>query len=179
MFGVVYSLALPAMLPSPEVPGMLKNIHRCLALGGTFHLTLIDPLPVTSTLGPLMRSWIEENLVFNLEKSFRCMNPSKLFPLWLADASLRAEGSTITTVKFSAIPLTDKPDAATTDNEQPADRAIKQELRSMVGRMLWKEVWGRYITADRWWWEHADIIEECERLNTAWEYSIIEAVKEA
>ncbi|KAL2875493.1 hypothetical protein SGCOL_009262 [Colletotrichum sp. CLE4] len=158
---------------------LLKNVHRCLAAGGAFHLTLIDPLPVTSTLGPLMRSWIEENLIFNLEKNFRCMNPSKLFPLWLADASLRAEGSTITTVRFSAIPPTDRPDTATTDAEVLADKAVKQELRSMVGRMLWREVWGQYITADQWWWENPRIVEECEQLKTAWEYSIIEAVKEA
>ncbi|KAF5520548.1 hypothetical protein CGCA056_v008575 [Colletotrichum aenigma] len=179
LFGAVYSLGLPALLPSPEVPGLLKNVHRCLAQGGTFHLTLIDPLPVTSTLGPRMRSWIEDNLIFNLEKNFRCMNPSKLFPLWLADASLRAEGSTITTVKFFAIPPTDKPDTATTDSEQLAEKAIKQELRSLVGRMLWKEVWGQFITADRWWWEHPDIAEECDQLKTSWEYSIIEAVKDA
>ncbi|KAF9870811.1 hypothetical protein CkaCkLH20_11710 [Colletotrichum karsti] len=179
LFGAVYSLGLPALVPSPEVPGLLKNVHRCLSPGGTFHLTLIDPLPVTTTLGPLMRSWIEDNLVFNLEKNFRCMNPSKLFPLWMADASLRAEGSTITTVKFFAIPPTDKPDTATTDDEQLAERAIKQELRSLVGRMLWKEVWGQYITADKWWWEHDEIVDECDQLKTSWEYSIIEAVKEA
>ncbi|OHW96659.1 hypothetical protein CSPAE12_04694 [Colletotrichum incanum] len=179
LFGVAYSLALPALLPSPEVPGLLKNVHRCLAVGGALHLTLIDPLPITSTLGPLMRSWIEENLIFNLEKNFRCMNPSKLFPLWLADASLRGEGSTITTVKFCAMPPIDRPDTATTDGEQIAERAVKQELRSMVGRMLWREVWGQFITANQWWWEQPDIVAECEQLKTAWEYSIIEAVKNA
>ncbi|GKT66699.1 hypothetical protein ColTof4_04189 [Colletotrichum tofieldiae] len=179
LFGVAYSLALPALLPSPEVPGLLKNVHRCLAVGGALHLTLIDPLPITNTLGPLMRSWIEENLIFNLEKNFRCMNPSKLFPLWLADASLRGEGSTITTVRFCAMPPIDRPDTATTDTEQIADRAVKQELRSMVGRMLWREVWGQFITANRWWWEQPDIVAECEQLKTAWEYSIIEAVKNA
>ncbi|KDN70244.1 hypothetical protein CSUB01_03474 [Colletotrichum sublineola] len=179
LFGVAYSLALPALLPSPEVPGLLKNVHRCLAVGGALHLTLIDPLPITNTLGPLMRSWIEENLIFNLEKNFRCMNPSKLFPLWLADASLRGDGSTITTVRFCAIPPIDRPGTATTDTEQLADRAVKQELRTMVGRMLWREVWGQFITADQWWWEQPDIVAECEQLKTAWEYSIIEAVKNA
>ncbi|GKT48879.1 uncharacterized protein ColSpa_09060 [Colletotrichum spaethianum] len=177
LFGVAYSLALPALLPSPEVPGLLRNVHRCLAVGGALHLTLIDPLPIKSTLGPLMRSWIEENLIFNLEKNFRCMNPSKLFPLWLADASLRGEGSTITTVKFCAMPPIDRPDTATTDTESLADRAVKQELRSMVGRMLWREVWGQFVTADQWWWEQPEIVAECEQLQTAWEYSIIEAVK--
>ncbi|KAK2058126.1 hypothetical protein LY76DRAFT_67978 [Colletotrichum caudatum] len=177
LFGVAYSLALPALLPSAEVPGLLKNVHSCLAVGGALHLTLIDPLPITNTLGPLMRSWIEENLIFNLEKNFRCMNPSKLFPLWLADASLRGDGSTIITVKFCAMPPVDRPDTATTDAEQLADRAVKQELRTMVGRMLWREVWGQFITADKWWWEQPEIVAECEQLKTAWEYSIIEAVK--
>ncbi|TDZ21456.1 hypothetical protein Cob_v005640 [Colletotrichum orbiculare MAFF 240422] len=182
LFGAVYSLGLPSLLSSPEVPSLLKNVHRCLAPGGTFHLTLIDPLPATTTLGPLLRSWIEENLIFNLEKNFRCMNPSKLFPLWLADASLRAEGSTITTVKFFAMPPVEGSEVATSDAENAAEkvaeRFAKQELRSLVGRMLWKEVWGQYITANRWWWEYPAIVEECNSYKTAWDYSVIEAVKD-
>lgn len=137
-----------------------------------------------------MRAWLDENLLFNLEKNFRCMTPSKLFPIWLADACLRGEGSTITTVKFFAIPPTQVKDKEAharweygnnTTNENPPDGrgATRVELRSIVGRMLWKEVWGSYITADKWWWEDPACIEECTTMGTFWEYSLIEAVKEA
>lgn len=55
---------------------------------------------------------------------------------------------------------------------------VKQELKSVVGRMLWKEIWGSYVQADRWWWEDTSIIEECEKMGTCWEYAVIQAVKE-
>jgi hypothetical protein len=145
--------------------------------GGTLNLTLIDPSPVAATLGPHMRAWLEENLLLNLERQFRCMNPSKLFPLWLHDASLRGEGSTITTVKFQAVP--DKSQVVEGADEQAiAERETRLELRSLVGRMLWMEVWGAFIAAEQWWWEDTECVQECIRLGTYWEYNLIEAVKE-
>jgi hypothetical protein len=54
----------------------------------------------------------------------------------------------------------------------------KQELKSTVGRMLWKEMWGLFVEGEKWWWEDEQVIEECESLGTCWEYAIIEAVKE-
>lgn len=113
------------------------------------------------------------------------MNPGRLFPIWLADAGLRAEGSTIVHVRFYASvspPLTQpgRPQSARSSDSgaSAAFDATKQELKSVVGRMLWKEMWGSYVQSDRWWWEDDDIIEECERIGTCWEYAVIEAVKE-
>jgi hypothetical protein len=54
----------------------------------------------------------------------------------------------------------------------------KQELKGMVGRMLWKEIWGPFVEGKSWWWEDEKVIEECERFGTCWEYAVIEAVKE-
>ncbi len=142
LFGAVYSLSFPALLPSQDIPLLLRQVRRCLMPGGTFHLTIIDPFPVAASLGPNMRAWLDENLLFNLERQFRCINPSKLFPHWLHDASLRGEGSTITGVKFQAV--ADKSQvAAPMDGKTSAERETKIELRSMVGRLLWIEVWGR------------------------------------
>lgn len=177
LFGAAHSLSLPSLVPSPDVPAILKNIHRALALGGTFHLTLIDPLPAAMTLGPRLRAWLDEHLLFNLERNFRCMNPSKLFPIWLADASLRADGSTITTVKFFGVAPPTHGQAAADAADVP-NKSIKQELRTLVGRMLWMEVWGQFIEADSWWWEDPAIVEECHHMRTTWEYSKIEAVKD-
>ena len=44
--------------------------------------------------------------------------------------------------------------------------------------MLWMEVWREYIIADRWWWDEPDILAECMRLQTVWEWRLIEAVKD-
>lgn len=73
--------------------------------------------------------------------------------------------------------------AGNQDNDESDPREIsteyntKQELKSVVGRMMWKEMWGPYVQAGTWWWEDESVVEECERMQTCWEYSIIEAVK--
>ena len=54
----------------------------------------------------------------------------------------------------------------------------KQELQSVVGRLLWKEMWGQFVEGEKWWWEDEKVVEECESLGTYWEYAIIHAVKE-
>jgi hypothetical protein len=125
-----------------------------------------------------MRAWLEDHLLFNLERQFRCANPSRLLPAWLGDASLRGDGSTITTVKFKAVPgpsqYAEFPKACSHDEQE-----ARVELRSLVGRMLWAEVWGSFVEADNWWWDDPDCIEECAQMGTYWEYSLIEAVKDA
>ena len=141
-------------------------------------MTIIDPLPVTSTLGPKMRAWLDENLLFALERQFRCINPSKLFPHWLHDVGLRAEGSTITIVKFQAMADKSKIEPEE-DMTSVAAKETKMELRSLVGRLLWMEVWGAFVAADKWWWEDAECVKECLQLGTYWEYSLIEAVKDS
>jgi hypothetical protein len=180
LFGAVFSLSLPSLMPSSDIPQILKSVNRCLAIGGTFHLTIIDPMPVAHSIGPLLRLWLEEHLIFNLERQFRCTNPAKLLSIWLADACLRAEGSTITTVKFQAAPPSAESDedGESSDNGVKDDRRYRSELRSIVGRMLWMEVWGSHISADTWWFDDPEILEECNSLGTFWEYHIIEAVKE-
>jgi hypothetical protein len=175
LFGSVYSMALPALVPSLDIPRMLRNVSRCLVPGGIFHLTLIDPMPCASALGPRMRAWLEDNLLINLERQFRCVNPSKLFPIWLADASLRGAGSAITTAKFVAVCPSNEEGQ---DDIMADDTVVKAQLRSMVGRMLWTEVWGAYVGASDWWWNDPDCVEECLAYNTHWEYSLIEAVRD-
>ncbi|KAM0551232.1 hypothetical protein ACHAPJ_008577 [Fusarium lateritium] len=174
----VYSLRLPLAMPSQDIPSLLRNIHRCLEPGGSLQLTIIDPLPVTNTLGPRLRHWIENNLIFNLEANFRCTNPSKLLPLWLNNASLRVDTTMIQTIPFFAIPLENHQLQYVKDGHL-SEEGLKHELRNLVGRMLWMEVWREYIIADYWWWEDPEILQECMELNTTWEWRLIEAVKEA
>lgn len=104
--------------------------------------------------------------------------------MWLSDAGLRAEGSTIANVRFfaSVSPASTQNanghgNASGSGNAEETENT-KQELKSIVGRMLWKEMWGWYVQGDKWWWQDEGIVEECERMGTVWEYVVIEAVKE-
>jgi hypothetical protein len=164
-------------MPSQDIPALLRNIHRCLEPGGSLYLTIIDPLPLTSTLGPLLRSWIEDHLLFNLEASFRCTNPSKLLPVWLKGASLVVDPNLVETSQFYAIPLDISQLQYVRDGHESED-GLRQELRNTVGRMLWMEVWREYIIAERWWWDDPDILHECTQLQTTWEWRLVEAIKE-
>ncbi|KAJ3535127.1 hypothetical protein NM208_g6462 [Fusarium decemcellulare] len=181
LFETVYSLSLPAMCPSTDIPGVLRNISKCLRQRGSLQLTLVDPLPCAGTLGHRMRTWLEEHLLINLERQFRCINPSRLFPEWLGDASLRGQGSTLTRSKFYAIPESVRYMTQETDpfiDHGHSESAIKAELRTLVGRMLWMEVWGGFVTGEKWWWEDEGCVEECVELGTFWEYHVIEAIRD-
>ncbi|PQE03083.1 hypothetical protein CJF31_00002935 [Rutstroemia sp. NJR-2017a BVV2] len=189
IFSTIYSFNLPSLLPSPSIPTMLKECHRTLTShraltsetalspsstctfgstqAGTLHLTILDPSPIPSTLGPRLRSWLDTHLLVNLEKQFRCLNPTRLFPLWLADAGLWGEGSTSSSLRFLAC-------VGIVNGEKQID----WQLKSVMGRMLWKELWGGYVEGGKWWWNDAAIVEECERMGTSWAGSIVEAVKE-
>lgn len=176
LFETVYSLQLPTLTPSQEIPGILKNIHRCLQLGGSLHLTLVDPLPLGSTLGPLLRAWIEHHLLFNLEANFYCTNPSRLFPIWLKNASLQIDKTSTSTTRFFAVPP-DKESLTFTKINNLTEAGINQELRNVLGRMLWMEIWREHIVAESWWWEDPDILDECTNLGTVWEWHEIKACK--
>ncbi|KAK6601405.1 hypothetical protein H4I96_06746 [Botrytis cinerea] len=189
IFSAVHSIGLPSLLASSSIPSILKECHRTLTssrtstseipasptatsgLGttqpGILYLTILDPCPVPSSLGPRLRSWLDTHLTVNLEKQFRCLNPTRLFPLWLADAGLWAEGSCTSSLKFLAC-------VGIVNGEEQ----VEWQLKSAVGRMLWKDMWGTYVEGGKWWWDDAAIVEECERMGTCWAGSIIEAVKE-
>ncbi|KAF5621171.1 hypothetical protein F52700_10920 [Fusarium sp. NRRL 52700] len=181
-FTIVYSLSLPAVCSSPEIPGVLKNISNRLRVGGSLQLTLIDPLPCASTLGHRMRAWLQEHLLINLERQFKCTNPSRLFPEWMGDAGLRGQGSTLTTSKFYAVSASIRSQADDSDpfiDRIPSEREVKAEVRSIIGRLLWMEVWGSFVTGDKWWWEDEGCVNECLQLGTVWEYHMIDGVKQS
>lgn len=183
-FDTVSCLRLPSICSRADVPNMLKRIALSLKLGGTLQLTLIDPLPLAATLGPRMRSWLENNLMTNLEKNQRCKDPRKAFPSWLAHANLRGHGSSVTTTRFYAIPkcVANSRNRLIKESGLPIDKThqekfIKAEIRSHIGRSLWAEVWGPFVTASKWWWDDPICVEECTELNTIWNYYQIESRK--
>jgi hypothetical protein len=63
-------------------------------------------------------------------------------------------------------------------NDADENEAKNEELKSLVGRMLWKEMWGSFVEGEGWWWDDERVVEECKSRGTCWEYAVIEAVKE-
>ena len=183
LFDLVCCLSLPSLCPSPDIVGILRNIHHCLQPGGVLRITLVDPLPCAHTLGRHLRRWLDDNLVVNLEEAHRCAHPTRLFSRWLGQASLRGPGSAVMAAKFFAMPqsvsLDRRVDPDAGAEAVRALRETKAELRALVGRMLWCEVWGRFVTADKMWWDDPVCVKECLDMGTFWQYHIIEAVKEA
>lgn len=172
-FSAVNCLPIASILPSSDLPRLLQNIFRVLAPGGYLNIVIVDPLPTPASTGPALRHWLDENLIFNLEQQFRCTNPSRNFPVWLLEAGLRANGSAIVKTSFHAVFPSSDGDA---DPEQPDTIS---ELRAVVGRMLWREIWGSFVGADKWWWEVPAIVDECAGRGTFWELRVIAACKES
>lgn len=125
---------------------------------------------------------MEKHLFPNIENQSRCLEPSRLIPKLLGDANLRGLRSRRTVVKCFALPA-----SARSDDYQDPDPSIQSlhlelqdraELRSIVGRMFWLEVWGQFVTpTDTWWWDNPECVAECLQLGTFWEYQIIDAIK--
>jgi len=178
LFASIHALYVPALLPSSSLPAVLKDCNRCLATFGTLHLTILDPSPISGTLGPKLREWLDTHLLINLERQFRCMTPSRLFPIWLADAGLRAQGSTISIERFLASVSSHAQSVNSSQGSIEEDEEMTQQLKSQTGRMLWKEMWGGFVEGEKWWWEDELVLRECEALGTGWEYAVITAVKE-
>lgn len=203
-FEAVYCHDLPSLLPSQEIPGFLRSVYKILKLGGVLHLVLFDPTPVTSSLGPRLRQWMEDHLILNLERKFRCTSPKKLIPGWLNDEYLRADKTTVKAYRcpviFSAhedqwaLENRGSTGSKANSDDSKASSYVRAKAPSMVGneekdeqdrlelqitvaKMMWRETWGSSVVASQWWWEVPAIVEECERLGTYWEYSIVEATK--
>lgn len=182
LFEAVYALSLPSLCSSEDLRGIMQKVSSSLKPGGTFYLVVIDPLPRVGTLGRRLRAWLEEHLLANLEQQSRCTSPAGQLQQWLGDVSLRGAGSVLTTVKFYATAenvrrLPRDPDPGI--ERLHAERKTKAELRSVIGRMLWRDVWGEHVTTDSWWWDDAACVDECVELGTFWEYHLIEAVKDS
>jgi hypothetical protein len=99
----------------------------------------------------------------------------------MGDAGLRGQGSTLTTSKFYAVSASIRSQVDDNDpfiEKVPSEREVKAEVRSIIGRLLWMEVWGNFVTGEKWWWEDEGCVNECLQLGTVWDYHIIEGVKQ-
>jgi len=134
-----------------------------------------------------MREWLDTHLVLELERKFRCLNPCRLVPGWLADAGFApcapSGPSTVLQVRFAAATRTALAGSYSRGAAGGAEAEIGEELRAVVGRRLWEECWGRFcVDADSAgasrWWDDRQVMEECAEMRTMWEILIVDAGKE-
>lgn len=182
LFASIHALTLPALFPSSSLPALLGECHKILIPGGILHLTLMDPSPVASSAGPRLRRWLDNNLVINLQTHFRCITPSRLIPIWLRDAGFACDSSPpsndpayATKLRFWAVGRGEGGFAEVGGSDDAAKEM--SQLTAVVGRMLWREIWGNFVVGDKWWWEDEQVVEECVALGTRWDCLMLKAVK--
>ena len=194
---MIRASTLPSLLSAAQIPSLLTECYRVLVPGGTLELRLIDPLPDRKSSGPMLRAWIEVRLLLNLEMSFRCTRPSLLIPQWVQAAGFTLQPgrsrSASQTLKdsFSAKRNRSMSEAlslahtmqvpAAVDNQGVVGAYMDEEVGSMVGRELWKDVWGEFVTKRRgeeqWWWENGGCLKEAIERGTKWNILTLLAVK--
>ena len=171
-FSHIRASTLPSIVPSSKLPQVFRECYRLLAPGGMLEIRIMDAAPVRKTAGPKMKAWIEDRLSLNLEKLFRCSKPCTLVPSWVADAGFDlpatrpSEGDE--NVKLRC--------AFDTDSSE-----VDGELSTLVGRALWRDLWGGFVEdlpdEPRWWWEDEEVMAECLERQTVFECGAIFAFK--
>ncbi|KNG48651.1 hypothetical protein TW65_04548 [Stemphylium lycopersici] len=168
-FSHIRASTLPSLVPSAKLPELFSECHKLLAPGGYLEIRIMDAAPVRKTAGPLMRTWIEDRLSVNLERLFRCSKPCSLVPVWLTDAGF--EMAVQEDDQGMTLPCALDPDSATVDDE----------LSTIIGRALWKDIWGSFVDDSpdepKWWWEDEEIVQECIKRQTSLECKTIFAYK--
>ncbi|KAH8730981.1 hypothetical protein GQ44DRAFT_605107 [Phaeosphaeriaceae sp. PMI808] len=169
-FSHIRASTLPSLVPSSKLPELFRECYKLLAPGGILEIRVMDASPIRSTAGPLMRTWIEDRLSVNLERNFRCSKPCSLVPGWLTEA-----GFDLTRPNCNS----DVTMPCAFDN---SSIDIDKELSTIIARALWKETWGAFVDEvpgqQKWWWENADIKQECLQKQTMLECRSIFAYKQ-
>jgi hypothetical protein len=161
-FSHIRASTLPSLVPSAILPELFSECYKLLAPGGVLEVRVMDAAPVRMTAGPLMRMWIEDRLSVNLERLFRCSKPCSLVPGWLEDAGYKMIASE--KEQNVMLPCAFDPDSSDID----------KELSTIIGRAFWKDIWGNFIDdvpdEPKWWWDDKEILQECLKRHTVFEY---------
>lgn len=70
--------------------------------------------------------------------------------------------------------------AATAERES-GSRDVVAQVGVLVGRALWKDAWGTFVHGDyeeNWWWDNAEVVEECREWKTVWDVGTLYVIKE-
>lgn len=113
-------------------------------------------------------------------------------PGWCADAGFgpfvagagAGTGNTITRMRFAAATETVRLDSYNRGVARGTREETREELKGVVGRMMWEECWGVFCVGGegggaRRWWEDRGVMEECVGMGTVWEVLVVEAGKES
>lgn len=151
----IRSNSLSSVFPALQLKRVLSECNRVLVPGGTIELRVIDPSPDPKEPVHKLQSWMDQYLIFNLEKCFRCLRPNRLIPVWLEEAGFEIDSRTLeNTPRRLRFPCFIKEDSCT----------VEHRLACEIGRRLWNDVWGNYIESGaRHWWEDESIINESDR----------------
>ncbi|KAF2088025.1 hypothetical protein K490DRAFT_65305 [Saccharata proteae CBS 121410] len=202
-FNHIRASSLPAHLAASDLPALLRDCFRLLAPGGILELRLVDATPRPATMGPLLRAWFEERVLLGLELGFRCSRPTSLMSAWVRKAGFsllgdRRHGGLAQRLRLPAV-------FARGEDDDGNEEKVDGELRSLVARGLWKDVWGGFARTDEkgggaleadgesvvagmaeadrstppcWWWEDEEIVRECWEYGTTVECGTLFAFKE-
>jgi hypothetical protein len=171
-FNHIRASSLPSVVPSAKLPQILRECYRLLTPGGVLEMRLMDSSPDRKTSGPKLRTWLEDRLSLNLEKFFRCSRPCLLVPSWVKDAGFSLLNNSSTMMHTLRLPTAFDPQSGT----------VHDELSTLVGRALWKDIWGGFVEErpgePRWWWEDEEVKNECLERKTVFECATLFAFKE-
>lgn len=70
--------------------------------------------------------------------------------------------------------------AAAVDRDS-GNRDVVAQVGVLVGRALWKDAWGTFVHGDHeenWWWDNAEVVDECREWKTVWDVGTLYVVKE-
>ncbi|KAF1939536.1 hypothetical protein EJ02DRAFT_254775 [Clathrospora elynae] len=168
-FSHIRASTLPSLVPSAKIPELFRECYKLLAPGGCLEIRIMDAAPVRKTAGPLLRTWIDDRLSVNLERLFRCSKPCLLVPSWLEDVGFEL----VAPEADQTVTLPCAFDPASVDTDK--------ELSTIIGRTLWKDIWGSFVNdvpdEPGWWWEDEEIVEECLKRQTVLDCRAIFAYK--
>jgi len=122
-------------------------------------MLIINPIPDPNA-GPKLRDWVEANLILELEQAFVGSRPGVLVPIWCREAGFSIEEKQI---KFPV---------AIGSPEDDLDCALKCE----VGRNIYREMWGRYVSGPLFW-EDQTVLQECQEKGISISCTLLRAVK--
>lgn len=187
----VHASRLASLLPASQIPQLLSECYRILKPGGVLELRLMDATPERGSMGPRLATWLEERLLFGLERDFRCQRPVMMLPRWAQEAGFQplpfrnefdAQGlkSPRSSMGKMGVSRCLRLPGATTEND-PGSRDVVAQVGVLVGRALWKDTWGTFVNDDydeNWWWDNPEVVEECREWKTVWDVGTMYVVKE-
>jgi hypothetical protein len=180
-FSRLRSSRLPSLVASNRIPAILRECARVLVKGGVLELRVMDATPVRSTMGPKLRTWMEERLELGLEERFKTARPTSLMKGWVKSAGFQlvesgSQDADNNASNAKVTQLLQLPTVFQTDLED-----LETELAVLTARGIWMDMWGDDLLevkgTPKWWWEDESIAHECRERGTMFEIGVLVALK--